>query len=374
MPDETSAHKSSKTMNVLWITNIANPYRIPAWRALAEQANLTMGLLARSERNRAWDFSEEQIGLTTVFADAPALRSGELSIYWPNRKLHKLLMQDLDAVILGGWESPAYLYSLWISKRRGIKTISHYGSTKKSHRYNSGLRAKVRSRFYRSLDAHVTYGTDATKSLIAMQVQAERIVTGFNSVDHNYFHDGVKAIRTSHVNQVTDGHAFLYVGQLLQRKNIDNIIRAFSSMRTGCDSLRIVGSGPEEKNLQDLIIELGLVNQITMTGPKADEALLEEYARANTLVLVSNNEVWGLVVNEALASGLHVVVSENCGVAADAVVMEGVHVCDNSLASISTHMRDSADEWKGHLLQPSILSFNPNRTALNFFDAIKKVL
>jgi glycosyltransferase involved in cell wall biosynthesis len=349
-----------RTLKVLWITNIANPYRIPVWSALAKQINLGIALLAHAEPNRDWNFSEEQIGLPTTFLDA--------------RKLHKLLMQDLDAVILGGWESPAYLYALWIAKLRGLKTISHYGSTNKSHRHATGFLARFRSWFYRQLDSHVTYGTDATNSLLSMQIEAERIVTGFNSVDHEYFHNEVNLIRARNISQISKGHAFLYVGQLLQRKNIDKVIRAFSYMSDGADSLRIVGSGPEEQHLQNLIIELGLVNQIVMTGPKAGNALLEEYARANTLVLASTNEVWGLVVNEALASGLHVVVNKNCGVAADVKEMKGVYVCDDSLGSISSHLRDSADDWKGNLVQKPILQFNLKRSALMFVDAIKKVL
>ncbi len=361
---------SSQTISVLWITNIANPYRIPAWRALGEQVNLTMALLARSEPNRAWNFSEEQIGLKTVFVGAPVFRSGEMSIYWPNRKLRKLLMQDLDAVILGGWESPAYLYSLWIAKRRGLKTISHYGSTDQSHKYRSGLVKLMRSWFYRNLDAHVTYGIEATKSLLAMQVQPERIVTGFNSVDHDYFQDSVSAIRASHVNQITDGHAFLYVGQLIKRKNIDSVIRAFSSMCKDFDSLRIVGSGPEEESLKSLVIELGLVNQIVMAGPKAREALLEEYAQANTLILASTNEVWGLVVNEALASGLKVVVSESCGAATDVEGMQGVYLCDTSVASIEKAMLSSAQEGKAPIKTPSILQRRPRELADDLSQAL----
>ena len=332
-----------------------------------------MAILARSERNRAWHFSEEQIGLSTVYVGAPYFRTGEISIYWPNRKLHKLLTHDLDVVILGGWESPAYLYALWIAKKRGVKTVGHYGSTYKSHRFSSGLAASYRSWYFRQLDAIVSYGSEATRTLVSMQVDPDRIVTGFNSVDHEYFHKAVNTIRIEQKDQAQVGHNFLYVGQLLKRKNIDNVIRAFSSMRDDSDTLRIVGSGPEEQYLRDLILEIGLTNEIVMTGPKAGEALMGEYARSNTLILASTNEVWGLVVNEALSSGLHVVVSENCGAAADVKWMEGVYGCETSLDSIARSMKSSANEWQGPIAKPAILQVNINRLDNDFFVAIKQI-
>jgi len=368
--EEFIAQDRYRYVNVLWVTNVANPYRIPIWRALAEQVNLTVALLSRAEPNRSWDFSEEEIGIPTVFLGSPVYRSRELSTYWPNRKLHRLLMQDLNAVILGGWESPAYVYSLLIAKIRGLKTISHYGSTNKTHRYTSGLVGRLRAWFYRRLDAHVTYGTEATKSLLSMDVKADKIVTGFNSVDHEYFHNEVNLIRAQNINQVPQGHCYLYVGQLLKRKNIDNVIRAFASMRGARDSLRIVGSGSEEQHLEDLIIELGLVDQITMTGPKAGGALLEEYAQANTLVLASTNEVWGLVVNEALASGLHVVVSENCGVAADVKDMQGVYFCGTSVLEIEKAMSASRDSSYSVIESPAILHYEPGVSAGFFIHAL----
>ena len=51
--------------------------------------------------------------------------------------------------------------------------------------------------------------------------------------------------------------------------------------------------------------------------------LAHSYAAAHVLVLPSTNEIWGLVVNEALASGLQVVVSEACGISAELHEVEG---------------------------------------------------
>lgn len=352
---------------VLWLTNIATPYRIPVWRWFASQVDLTIGLLSNTEQNRWWKFTKEEMGIDARFLDVRAIRYRERSIYLPSRRLRKLLSQDWDVIILGGWESPAYLYGLFVAKLRGIRTVSHYGSTSKSHAHSKGIVDQVRSRFYRAIDAHASYGSSATASLISMGVAPSRIFTGFNSVDHELFNRESKRLR-GRINS-SAGHKFLYVGQILDRKNIANLVIAFDQMCSPEDTLRIVGSGPYEAELSRLIVSTKSAEQITLSGPKLGEELFLEYAQANTLVLPSTNEVWGLVVNEALASEIHVVVSRNCGAADDVAGMAGVHVCDPTREDLTRAMLESKGAWRGPVENPEILKFTPAVYGKAFLDA-----
>ena len=363
-----STMPNSRRLKVLWLTNIATPYRIPLWRWLSGEVDLTMALLSNTEQNRWWNFTAEDIGIRAEFLEAPALRYGEKSIYLPSLRLRRLLNQDFDAVILGGWESPAYAYALFKARRRGIKTIGHYGSTMKSHGHSAGILAKIRSWYYRSLDWHVSYGTAATETLINMGVAKERIETGFNSVDHGYFFDSTKQLRENGDSAL--GHKFIYVGQLLERKNLDELLKAFAEIRHEADSLRIVGSGPIEASLKAQATKLGLGDSVVFTGPKTGDALLQEYADANTLVLPSSNEVWGLVINEALASGLHVVVSDQCGASDDVAKMVGVFISDCTASGISKELDASRTSWTGPIAQPEIASITPAVYGGSFLRAL----
>ncbi len=359
-------------LRVLWLTNIATPYRIPVWRWLATQVHLTVGLLSNTEQNRWWNFTKDEIGIDVDFLDVRAIRYGERSIYLPSKSFRKLLKQNWDVVILGGWESPAYLYGLLVAKRRGIKTVSHYGSTSKSHSHSKGLVDLVRSKFYKSIDAHASYGSSATASLQSMGVQASRIFTGFNSVDHELFHNAATRFRnelTSH-----NGHNFLYVGQILERKNILNLVHAFEQMSSPEDILRIVGSGPYEAELAELVSQTKCASQIQITGPKLGDDLFQQYAWANTLVLPSTNEVWGLVVNEALASGIHTVVSRNCGAADDVANMTGVFVCEPTAEALAKAMLESKQDWRGPISAPQILDYTPEVYGSAFLDACRCAL
>jgi glycogen synthase len=89
----------------------------------------------------------------------------------------------------------------------------------------------------------------------------------------------------------------------------------------------------------------------------------------SVLVLPSYEEVWGLVVNEALACGLHVVVSLVCGVAPTVAGMRGVWLCDTSQAALAHAIRLSCAAWSGPINQPEILQHTPQAFAETFLEA-----
>ena len=161
----------------------------------------------------------------------------------------------------------------------------------------------------------------------------------------------------------SEGHRFIYVGQLIERKNVASVLRSFAAIKTGADSLTIAGDGPLTQELTNLSTALGVTSSVHFVGHKSQEELAALYAASNTLILASTNEVWGLVVNEALASGLHVVVSDKCGVAEFIVGMKGSYICTADTDSIKHAMRKSMDAWTGYIQEPEILSYTPEKFA-----------
>ena len=105
-------------------------------------------------------------------------------------------------------------------------------------------------------------------------------------------------------------------------------------------------------------------------GHKNQEELAALYAASNTLILASANEVWGLVVNEALASGLHVVVSDKCGVAEFIIGMKGAYTCSTDPGSIEYAMRKSVEAWTGYIQEPEILLYTPEKFAEEMFTIL----
>ena len=253
----------------------------------------------------------------------------------------------------------------WAHLRR-VPVIASYRSTLATHRFGRGPVPVVRRRFFHAAAAVLTAGAASTDAVKAMGVPESRIVEGFNTVDVARFADGAARIRKDLPPR--PGHHVLYVGQLIARKNVDGLIRAFASVRDPDDTLTIVGTGPMDPELRKLAADLGVTSEVRFTGHLDGEALLAAYAAANTLVLPSHQEVWGLVVNEALAAGLHAVVSDRCGVASSVAWMPGVFVTDPR--SLADALRAGRDGWTGYLSDPPMAQHSPDASARAILQTI----
>ncbi|HOO91524.1 MAG TPA: glycosyltransferase family 4 protein [Syntrophales bacterium] len=87
--------------------------------------------------------------------------------------------------------------------------------------------------------------------------------------------------------------------------------------------LLIVGYGPEERRLQKLA---GSSSHIHFLGHRGIGEIPMIYGISDILVLPSISEPWGLVVNEAMACGCAVIVSDRCGCSKDLIQDNGIIV------------------------------------------------
>jgi glycosyltransferase involved in cell wall biosynthesis len=348
---------SKQLPRVLWLTNLPAPYRFPIWARIAESLDLKVIFLLKEKNWRNWtvplnsNWKYEYLSLNSKnFGDFDLI---------PSFRGAKRLLKDIDLVVVGGWEAPFYLRIISLAKHQKIPVIQFYESTGDSHRFNNIIIRKIRSAIFSQADFIVTAGTASTKAVQAMGIAPEKIITLFNPVDVSWFHSFAQAHRTPQ----TLGHRYIYVGQLIERKNVATVIQAFATIKNENDTLTIAGDGPLAQDLKTLATSLGLDESVDFVGHKNQEELTALYASSNTFILASTNEVWGLVVNEALASGLHVVVSDKCGAAEFVKDMKGAYTCQTDQESIQKAMAVSSRAWNGYIEKPEILDFTPERFA-----------
>ena len=107
----------------------------------------------------------------------------------------------------------------------------------------------------------------------------------------------------------------LCVARFIKKKNHLKIIKAFEKYKknNGVLNLIIIGEGPEKQNIINLIKTLSCESSITIKSWQGINELKEFYANAKVFLLFSQYDQWGLVVNEAMASGIPCIVSNECG-------------------------------------------------------------
>lgn len=341
---------------LLWVTNFAAPYRLPVWDELAERdRSFKVFVLDVNDTNRLWGGLHASRDYLRLFRTRIVHVFGRPTyLLTQTRRLWKEVRKT-DGVVIGGWEHFAYWQTAAVAALNRVPRIVFYESTTETHSHARGPMAAARRIFLRHAGKIVLVpGAAAREAVARLGVPSQRIVEGFNSIDAAAVLEAVRRSgRTS-----SDRLRVCFVGQLVSRKNVDTLIRAFFLSDGDEADLHIVGSGPDEVALRRLArtLEVGTTKRVFWHGGLGAEAALDVMVRCDCLVLVSTEEVWGLVVNEALTAGLRVIVTPNCGVYASVQAMKGVHPTGATVREVTEALNHLAAEPRGWIAQPAILT------------------
>lgn len=165
---------------------------------------------------------------------------------------------------------------------------------------------------------------------------------------------------------------FLCVARFVPEKNLEVLIEAFARYRSRARSKRwdlvLVGYGPLREAVEARAERLGVGASVRVLGKVGYDSLPAVYGLAGAYIQPSRSESWGLAVNEAMAAGLPVLVSNRCGCASDLVAWGengftfGAFEVD-ALAALMDRLASSAElrERFGRNSQETIARWGLNR-------------
>ena len=159
-----------------------------------------------------------------------------------------------------------------------------------------------------------------------LRFPAERIVIGYDTVSAERLERLAGSAPAPHGRAHGERH-FTVIARFVPQKNLELAIEAYVRYRHRHPQhpreLRLCGDGPLEQSLRDLVARSG-IEGVRFCGWLGEAAVARALAESLALILPSIEEPFGIVVNEAVALGVPVLISENCG-ARDLLVRNGVN-------------------------------------------------
>ena len=233
-----------------------------------------------------------------------------------------LSLLDPDAVLVPGYYTlPAIAAALW-ARLHQRSSILMTESTADDH-VRVPWKETAKSLLIRTLfRSAITGGKAHRRYLHQLGFPSDRIAHFYDVVDNTSIAAETRALRQSSPQHFgLPSTYFLYVGRLAPEKNIRGLVTAWITYREtgGTWPLVLVGDGPEAAALRDLVRASPFADDVYFAGHRSSHELPLFYAFAGCFVLPSTREPWGLVVNEAMAASLPVIVSVHCGCAEDLV-------------------------------------------------------
>lgn len=378
-----------KTLKVMIITNMISPYRIPLFNAISEQVYFKVVFLAEKEKNRKWQIFKDKIRFNYQVLPGWQLfiwgKKREIPIHINRNVLKTLWEYNPEVVITSGYDSLAYWQAFLYCKIFKKKFILWNGTTLLSAGSIKGIQGLLKRIIIKGADRYIAYGTKAKEYLEYLGAKPEKILISTNTVDMEYFRNKVFEYKNneSFVRERAryPRYLLLYVGQLIKRKGVIQVLKVLDYWQDPEIGLLIVGSGPQEEELKEFFKEKNLSN-VFFEEFRQQDMLFKYYALSDIFILPSLEEVWGLVVNEALSSGLYVLSSKYAGASYDLIREEwnGETFDPNNIKEFATLIKQTKEQIEDTrkrrkaISQHACREFSIERSVKAFLETIEAVL
>ncbi len=295
-----------------------------------------------------------EIQLTVVYA-APTVQQREWALafrheprvlHGPSLPLSRVLHHDypltpqiwgllgrerFDVLVIGGWSLMATQVAIvWARLHRvPYLVISENHLRERRPAWVRGVKSLVLRGVVPPASGHLVTGTLAAEHARRYGARPDLVTVFPNTIDVRAYGDAAARLRPRRVEIrralgiADDALVVTTVCRLIRSKGVDELLEAVARARSLTRTplqLLLVGNGEERARLELRAAALGLA--VTFAGFREGEALLECYAASDVFALFSRREPWGVVVNEAAAFGLPLIVTEEVGAAGDLLVAD----------------------------------------------------
>jgi 1,2-diacylglycerol 3-alpha-glucosyltransferase len=307
------------------------PYHLARLAAAGARCALTAVELSSVDGTYLWSRvnGAPNFKRRTLFCDEGADRAtkGEIA-----RRVHAgLAAADPEVVAIAGWSEAGPLAALLWCLQQGRPAVLMSESAMHDE-LRRRAREAAKRRIVRLFSSAIVGGAPHAAYACALGLSAATVFEGYDAVDNEHFERGARDARFAgeHWRERLGlpERFFLASSRFVAKKNLMRLLDAYCNyrQRTGAAAWRLVvlGDGELRAQVESRIARADLAGDVLLAGFRQYDELPAYYGLASGFVHASTSEQWGLVVNEAMASGLPVIVSGRCGCVPD-LVRNGVN-------------------------------------------------
>ncbi|MBL0342214.1 MAG: glycosyltransferase family 4 protein [Bacteroidetes bacterium] len=312
---------------VIFVTNIPNPYRIPLFNEMSIQfqekgIHLKIVFGAATYKRRFFKLEPDEMKFDyEILQDKGHSFSedGEKTIFF-YRGLDAIMNREKpDAMIVAGF-SPATLKIFKRKLFKGTPYIIFSGTIERGKRNQNFIRTVQRKLLCKYATSFVAYGNMAKKYLVKTGAPEKTVFIARNTVDTSFFAAETENLRklSPHNNSITH---FTYLGYLVPRKNVLLLLQSVKLVaeKRSDFKLDILGDGISLNELKSYVSTNQLDNIVEFHGFRQKKELPAFFARSSGLLFQTDFDIWGLVLNEAMAAGVPCLASPNAGATYDLI-------------------------------------------------------
>lgn len=314
-----------KCKKLMIVTNIPNQYRVPLFNTLQNQLDsigikllVVFGAQSLHSRKSVVNLDDVEFNYQLLSRSSS---SRKFIIY---KGLSRLILKEKpDAIIVGGFSMPSIKVAL-LRQFKLFQFIVWTGSFETQRNIVPNFKKIIRKWLFNKAEYWLAYSHSTKKYLTKNGVKENRLVVVGNTVDTQFFSEKTDFLRKNEIQ--TNKKTLTYIGYLNQRKGVDKIIKLakeLSKLRNDF-CLQIIGDGPERENLEQYTRKLNLQNYVRFEGFKQKEELPIYLAKSNAFLFQTTFDIWGLVLNEAMAAKVLCFASIYAGATKD-LIKDGVN-------------------------------------------------
>lgn len=291
-------------------TNIPVPYKVDFYNELGKKCDLTVVFEARRIGNQQFNWNDE---------NSYNFKAIYLNDYLDEHKMNLRILEFLsrdkfDIFVVAAFHTFTGQLALWILKAKNIpysfETDGAFIPAKENilkHYYKKKLISNAKKYLSPSKisDKYLEYyGANSLciyRYPFASTLSSEVLKRPLDNKEKNILREKY---------EIKEKNVVIAVGQFIERKGFDILIKALAQMDISNVGCYIIGGKPTEEYLE--LTESLNLNNIHFLPFQDRKTLSDYYQLSDVFVLPTREDIWGLVVNEAMANGLPVITTDNC--------------------------------------------------------------